>query len=182
MNIFALDECPEKSAQNMINRHVVKMVVESTQMLQNCYLSEQLIHAPRTMGGNIRKYSYYNHPCSVWVRQSQSNFEWLLLHASGLLEEGQYRGFKNHFCQTFIEWCHKNTPENIKNCNTQTPFALAMPDVYKQDSPIESYRSYYIGDKKRDKSNKWMMIYTKRSLPEWFPEDLVEECKLNNTK
>ena len=58
-----------------------------------------------------------------------------------------------------------------------TKFYLAMPDQYKTDDVVESYRKYYINEKQRDKSGKWMMFYTKRDIPKWFPDSLLLECQ-----
>lgn len=181
MNIFVLDKCAEKSAQYLCNIHLNKMLIEHTQMLANCYSYENLNLAPKTQSGTARKYSYYNHPVSIWVRQSNENFQWLWYYTIKILEERQFRGYKEHFCKEFLLWCSYNKPDNIKNSyNILTPFVLVMPEKYKKELTVDSYRDYYINEKQYTKSGKWMLKYTKRELPYWFPNWLVEKCKENN--
>lgn len=179
MNIFVLDKHCEKAAEYMFDRHVIKMILESSQMLANAYTHEQLENAPKTQKGTVRKYSYYNHPCSVWVRQSGTNFRWLLSHAQHLVKEAVYRGFNLHSCHEFLDWCYSNEPENIESLYGLTEFALAMPDQYKSNDPIESYRQYYINEKQYDNRGRWMMKYTNREYPDWFPQWLMEKCDEN---
>lgn len=113
MNIFALYPCPWKSAEHMCDQHVrSKMIVESAQMLANCYSPNQLENAPLTKEGTVRKHSHYNHPCSVWVRQGLGNFSWLQAHAVALEEERLKRWPQSpvHATLGFIEWCGDNPP------------------------------------------------------------------------
>jgi hypothetical protein len=71
MNIFVLDTDPQIAAGFLCNKHVVKMSLESAQMLCSAFENGE---APY-------KRSYYNHPCTKWARESQANYEWLLAHA-----------------------------------------------------------------------------------------------------
>jgi hypothetical protein len=45
-----------------------------------------------------------------------------------------------------------------------TPFALAMPNEFKTDDPVESYRNYYMSEPKQ-KIASWKK---KREKPEWY--------------
>ena len=47
----------------------------------------------------------------------------------------------------------------------QTPFRLAMPDMYKCSDPVESYRGYYRGEKAR--FAKWKT----GNIPSWWAEE-----------
>ena len=179
MNIFVLDNDPCVAAQNLIDRHVNKMIVESVQMLANCYTPDHLTFAPPSQNGETRKYSYYNHPCSVWARESYGNFDWLLNHADSIISERYHRFEKGHFCEDIIKWFQNNNPSNVKQFNPITPFALAMPDDYKSDDAVESYRKYYISDKQTDKNGRWMMYYTNRDVPDWMPNELKLSILLN---
>lgn len=183
MNIFVLDKDPAKAAQYLIDRHVNKMIVESTQLLTNCYTKEQLEDAPKTQKGDIRKYSHYNHPSAIWVRETLGNWQWLWNHLDAMINERYHRFFKDHFCDAMCSWFICNRPENIvhKNHKDTTPFALAMPDQYKSDDIVESYRRYYINDKPTDKNGKWMMYYTNRDIPDWMPETLRDLIILNSS-
>ena len=63
MNIFKLDESPVVSAKYACDKHVVKMILESAQML--CAVHPE--------GTAPYKRSFYNHPCTKWVRESNLN-------------------------------------------------------------------------------------------------------------
>ena len=178
MNIFFLSYSSIESAQSLADIHVGsqnrggKMIVESTQMLTNCYTPEQLCNAPKTQNGTIRKYSYYNHCCSKWVRESIHNFDWLLTHALEMVNEKIYRGGKLHFCHTFLNWCSDNKPDlndphNTTSLDLYTSItlpALAMPDEYKHNDPVQAYRNYYLNHKRHTIDMRW----TKRNPPEWW--------------
>jgi hypothetical protein len=49
--------------------------------------------------------------------------------------------------------------------------ALAMPDEYKTDDPVESYRNYYVGAKRH------LLQYTNRTPPEWMTEKFLWEVR-----
>ena len=181
MNIFFLSYSPIQSARFLADIHVGskntggKMIVESTQMLANCYTTEQLAHAPKTKKGETRKYSYYNHCCSKWVRESIYNFNWLLEHAIEMVNEKMYRGGNLHFCHTFLDWCRNNPPNLNDPYNTTsldlyqsiTSPALAMPEIYKNNDPIVAYRRYYNEYKRNTIQMKW----TRRDPPKWWYEN-----------
>ena len=68
MNIFYLDRNPIVAAQMMCDKHVVKMILESAQMLSTAH---------RVLDGDtyadlvgLYKIAHKNHPSSVWVRSS----------------------------------------------------------------------------------------------------------------
>jgi hypothetical protein len=155
MNIFVLDESPVVSATYACDKHVVKMILESAQML--CSVHPE--------GTAPYKRSFYNHPCTKWVRESARNYEWLLLHAYALCDEYTRRYDKVHKTQKVIEWCDLNRPELPDTGMTQQP--TCMPDYCKTDSVVESYRNYYI--KEKSKFAKWK----DGNVPEWYTENEV---------
>lgn len=139
-------------------------------MLANCYSKELLASAdcPKNKEGYPRQHSYYNHPCSIWVRSSLSNFNWLVEHAIEMINEKIYRSGKGHFSSTFILWCKENKP-NIPDIGLTTP-AQAFGD-YKHlidKNPLIGYRQYYIIAKKYNKSGKEMHKWSRRQRPWWF--------------
>lgn len=164
MNIFAVHTCPIRAATMLCDDHVKKMLIENCQMFANCFSPERLAmpDCPLTQKGTVRKYSYYNHPCSKWLRESQSNMNWLLTHSFAIETERLYRGYNPHFSMCFIEWVHKNFFDTVVKRGEQTPFALAMPDQYKTADPIESYRNYYRFEKKH------LHTWGKRPIPYWI--------------
>jgi hypothetical protein len=161
MNIFFLDFDVEKCAKYHCDKHVVKMILETAQLL--CSAHHVTIHD--TIHDTIHvpyKLSHKNHPCSIWVRESLSNYLYLCELGLALGEEYTYRYGKTHKSIEVIQWCLSNRP-NIKDIGFTTP-PLAMPDEYKVDSVVESYRNYYKGAKST------IVSWKNREKPVWFLE------------
>ena len=78
MNIFVLHQNPITAAKMQHNKHVVKMILESSQMLCSAY--DPKYKPPY-------KRAFYNHPCTIWARTSKANYNWLLIHAIALSNE-----------------------------------------------------------------------------------------------
>ena len=153
MNIFAVNKDPVIAAQQLCDKHVVKMILESAQML--C--------APFEQGTAPYKRTHYNHPCTKWIRESQANYEWLVSHAYALCDEYFYRYDKNHKSIHVIAWCANNSNKlSLDQELGLTPFAQAMPDEYKNDDAVQAYRDYYNGEKAY--FAKWKLTTT----PAWF--------------
>jgi hypothetical protein len=155
MNIFALDKDPVVSAYYMCNKHVIKMALESTQLLCSVFDSKYEPPYRRT---------HYNHPCSIWARTSKQNYEWLIEHGLALTEEYTKYYNKIHKCKEVIEWCKfRYIVLGLPDIG-QTPFPLCMPDQYKvPGDSVTSYRNYYKGDKSR--FAKWTHG---RQQPTWW--------------
>ena len=170
MNIFFVHRDPSIAARYLVNQHCNKMVVESCQMLANCYSKERLAESdcPRTSGGNPRKYSYFNHPCSIWVRNSIKNWKWLIDHVFALESERLYRKFNPHFSVPFMQWCSDNPPD-LPNIAMTEP-ALAMDDFVKHSDPVIAYRQYYNVCKREQDTLK--KNWGSRGKPNWWLNDL----------
>jgi len=143
MNIFYLHKNPYKAAQYQYNKHVVKMILESAQMLctaHHCYGSaEQQANVPY-------KQAHLNHPSTVWARQSRETYMWLYYHMIGLGDEYTKRYNKQHLtitkCGEFL-----STPPKYIQGNEWVQPPQAMPDEYKDNCSVKAYWNYYIGDK-----------------------------------
>jgi hypothetical protein len=155
MNIFVLDRDVRKCAQYHNDKHVVKMILESAQLLCSVHhmVEENTDEVPY-------KLSHKNHPCSIWARENISNYLWLCELGLELCKEYTYRYEKRHKSQDVIEWCLINPPNIPEEDFTEPP--KAMPEEYKVDDVVKSYRNYYLGDKKY--FSKWK----KREVPPWF--------------
>lgn len=138
LNIFVLDPSPKLAAVYQCDKHVVKMVLESAQLL--CSQFDPKYNPPY-------KRTHYNHPCSVWARISKQNFLWLAAHAMYLSIEYTFRYGRIHAANKAIRWAIDNVDLINLPSTTLTDFALAMPDKYKENSAVNSYRNYYKGDK-----------------------------------
>ncbi len=162
MNIFFLDENPTLSAQYHVDKHVVKMILETAQLLCSVHhVTDQVTTKYRLSTDQVPyKLSHKNHPCAVWARQSLSNYLYLCELGLELGKEYTYRYGKRHKSIDVIEWCIVNKP-NIPDIGFTTP-AMAMPDEFKTDSVVESYRNYYMGAKIS------LASWKNREKPFWF--------------
>jgi len=133
MNIFVLDQDPARAAQDQCDKHVVKMVLESAQLLSGA------VPEPERYG--LYKRTHLQHPCSIWVRKSQENFDWLVAHAVALADEYRFRYGKEHASLRVIT-AARDVPKFLPSLGLTT-FAQAMPDTYKRIDPVIAYRTYY---------------------------------------
>ena len=160
MNIFLLDTDTRKCAQYHCDKHVVKMILETALLLCGVH------HMTDQVTDQVPyKLSHKNHPCAIWSRESLSNYLYLCDLGLELCKEYTYRYGKRHKSQDVIEWCVTNKP-NICDKEFTEP-ARAMPNEYKVDSVVESYRNYYIGEKSK------IAVWKNRDIPEWFKMELV---------
>lgn len=144
MNIFILDSDPKVSAQYHTDKHIVKMPTETAQMISFVY------HDVNFWDDNIPDFimgfskSHYNHPCSIWIRESLSNFIYACSFGEELIKEYDYRfdGKKHLRARQIFDFAKNNLPKI--DDKGLTPFAEAMDDKYKLfDSAILNYREYY---------------------------------------
>ena len=147
MNIFFLHKDPSRAAKAQCDKHVVKMVLETTQMLST---------AIRRRGYDIGYQSAYpKHPMTIWVGDTRDNFCWALQHAIELSKEYTVRYSKLHASQKVIDNIHEYYL-NISFDNITEP-PQCMPDEFKCDNYVRAYRNYYI-----HKIGEW------KRPPKWF--------------
>ena len=143
MNIFYLDKCPDKAARLQYNKHVVKMILESAQMLctaHHCYGDkDQVENVPY-------KQAHLNHPSTIWTRRSKSTYMWLYNHMIALGDEYKKRYGKTHLSITKCKDFLAIPPRHIQGDDWCQP-PQAMPDEYKTECSIQAYWNYYIGEK-----------------------------------
>lgn len=162
MNIFVLDRNPVLAARDLCDKHVVKMVLESTQILstvarkQRSDMHEVFLYKP----------THTNHPCTIWAGESAANTRWLIRHTEEMFAE---------YLARFGGKVHKSY-EVFENAKWLLPlrgpiidpgrWALAMPSQYKDPNgdPVRSYREYYRGEKSAFAS--WRR--SPRGIPEWW--------------
>ena len=154
MNIFVTDPDPVKSAQCLPDKHVVKMPLESCQMLA-IVASTKWGHGfgklPKLDGTPYLtdKGAFRGHPCTIWA---QENYRWLIEHGLALCAEYTHRYGNVHSCQhTLVHSKMIFPPSN----GEVTPFARAMPDEFKYDTRIDTITAYkrYIASKPWAASN-----------------------------
>lgn len=158
MNIFFLSEDPVLAAQFQCDKHVVKMVLETAQLLSTTHMVLETEHFPHFL---YRK-THMNHPCAIWARSSVANYKWLAAHGIGLANEYTFRYNKFHKSQPILEWLVENIPSLSDKEFSQPP--QVMPEEYRHFDSVSAYRQFYIGDKMQNIKCKW----TKREKPWWI--------------
>jgi len=153
MNIFALDKDVSVASQYHVDRHIVKMPLETAQML--CTASWFCgIEAPY-------KPTHQKHPCNLWVLKSLDNYIWLCRLGIELCKEYKYRYNKTHACEKVIYNCYVNFPD--LPLLGITKHALAMPEDCKiSTDPVLCYRKYY------NEYKKHLFSWTKREKPDFI--------------
>ena len=161
MNIFFLHWNPKKAAEYHCDKHVVKMIIETAQLLYTAHWVLGSTHLPP----NAYKLSHKNHPSAIWTRESLFNYLWLCSLGWWLCKEYQFRYGANkiHKTEEHILWLLNNPPK-MTDMN-RTPVRQAMPDEYKQEDPIEAYRTYYVESKLKQKN---IVKYTCRTPPSFL--------------
>ena len=178
MNIFAVDRCPRKSAEMMLDKHIVKMPLETAQILSTVHDRYDTWVEP------MYKPTHKHHPSTLWAGDDVKNYMWLFDHFVALNDEYQYRYGKTHLSFTKLSDVLCRPPSkmfvsghDIKSYNDwwwdsmNMSFKLptpAMPDhckLYDDDGEIDvvaSYRLYYNACK------SGIARYTRRNKPDWF--------------
>ena len=155
MNIFYLDTDPVKAANHQYNKHIVKMILESAQMLCSAH---------RYYGNDDVPYqsTHINHPSTKWVRENANHYHWLYNHMMALGREYTKRFNKKHLTITKCENVLSLLPPNIEFKPFKQP-PQAMPEIYKEECSVKAYWNYYIGDKQKI-ANKNEKVLTKNPI------------------
>jgi len=173
MNLFILSLDPARAAEEMMDKHVNKILLEAVQMLSTAMrvLTPEI---PEDLSNSIYKLAHKNHPVTIWCRTSRANFIWTLDLVDALHAEWKYRyghpETKIHKSYVVAQILRANIPADDKFPRPEsegvTPFALAMPDQYKdpEGDAVKSYRAYYMSPEKR-RIASWTK---RRSAPAWW--------------
>lgn len=175
MNIFHLDNDPVIAAQMMCDKHIPKMIVEAAQMLSTAHrmLDGTMMRRPSKSGKRMVNYYelpdphldevvynavHFNHPSTVWTRESKDNYQWHYKHFLTLCDEFVFRFGKQHLTYEKLSDILSVSPTNIPDIGL-TRFKCAMsayPDLLKLPDPVQSYRAFYKVDKA--KFAKWEKV------------------------
>lgn len=178
MNIFYLSHNTANCAKYHVDKHCVKMILETAQLLSTAH---RILDGTETPGlsasgrkkkvwklsdsrdTNLYSATHINHPSAVWARKNNANYNWLWSLMDSLCKEYTYRYGKVHKCeQTGLLLELSSSPKNIP-IGTFTEPTPAMPDQYKvPGNSILSYHNYYNGEKQR------MFSWKKRETPDWI--------------
>lgn len=187
MNIFYVDHDPVIAAQSLVDKHVVKMILESAQLLSTAHrvLDGELVPAVnQILTGSTKikhkvkmhamlsdaredvlyKQTHKNHPSAIWARNSIENYNWLVDHFFALMMEYTYRYEKEHKCYGELSYMLQSPPKNLDNYDwSEMPSCMDEQYIISKN-PIDNYRNYYkLG---KTKLHKW----TRREPPEWIKE------------
>jgi hypothetical protein len=173
MNIFVTSECPWESARVLPDKHIVKMPLETCQML-SIVCSDKWGHGfgtiPKADGTpySTEKGAFRNHPCTIWASEFVMNWQWLLHHGIALCDEYKMRYGKTHTCFHSLLAAKEILPtgDPTGRSGTHTPFVRAMPEEFKYDTSISTFDAYkmYIASKPWVKDN-YLRIPDRK--PEW---------------
>jgi hypothetical protein len=153
MNLFWFDENPVLNARYHCDKHAVKMPLEVAQMLSSAHH----VNNSKYVDSVYRK-THVNHPCTLWISQSADAYYQALVMFDSLLDEYKHRYHRNHKSGELFDIFVNNPSPRV----TSGPIPLAMPDEYKRECHVESYRLYFVGEKQR------MAKWTNRPVPEWY--------------
>jgi len=160
MNIFYVHKDPTIAAQMMCDKHVVKMIIESAQMLSAAHTGNNRYRA-RDMG--LYMPAHFMHPSTKWVRENKVQYEWLYQHFVALCDEYTHRYGKVHMTDQKLREKLSTTPD-LRVEEFSDPPQCMFDDVKNEENTVEAYRNYY-RVYKRDFA-RW----TRRNVPVWFTE------------
>lgn len=183
MNIFVLDSNPKLAAQYHCNKHCVKMILESAQMLCSAHWLSLLKEGGKSLSDfkrvslakqwcidnypatRIPKYSFTHvrHPCTTWTSAKTENYNWHIHLCGELLEEYTRRYKRRHKSHDVYDWLVINVPQNMAT-GPMDDHPQCMPaECRVPGDPVQAYRNYY--DKYKRKFAKWE---PHAITPNWF--------------
>ena len=138
MNIFILDIAPAKCAEYHCNKHVVKMILETAQIMSTVYH----IHGQSDIAPY--KKTHEHHPSVKWAAENKANYQWLAELGFHLCNEYAKRYNRRHACEPIIKRLLVNPPVVLQS----GPFKFteppqAMPEDCRSENTVEAYRQYY---------------------------------------
>ena len=181
MNVFYLSEDPIEAAQMSCDRHVVKMILESAQLLSTAHriLDGNEITEDKLINGKVKKTkrlqhpdsnldvllynaTHVNHPSAIWCRASVQNYNWLANHMIALGEEYKYRYEKTHLTITKLGVELLCAPKNLKEITFFQPPPAMSKEFIISDNSVDNYRNYYKNGKRH------LHSWKKRGAPTWI--------------
>jgi hypothetical protein len=155
MNLFLLHINARQSARYHCDKHVVKMVIETAQILCTVHW---------IYGGTAPyKATHRKHPMVLWAGESLANYKWTLDFGMELAKEYSHRYGRTHATEKTLLWLKDNEPAGIDLLAAKSQIPLCMPELYRLDTdPVLAHRMFYVYDKA--KFCRW----TKRAVPTWF--------------
>lgn len=177
MNIFFLDRDPRLAAEQHCDKHVVKMILESAQLLSTAHriVDGQSFISTSKSGRKAKRWwldssrdsilyqaNHVNHPCSIWVRSNIDHYRYLWDLYYFLIGEYKYRyDNKYHKCEALLNPLMP-APDNIPITDWADPPQAMPEDVRVVNDPVAAYRNYYRQYKKD------FATWKNREVPNWY--------------
>lgn len=149
MNIFILDEDPGLAAIYQCDKHVVKMCLETAQIMS-------------TVLDGPYKPTHIHHPCVKWAAENATNMDWLCVYGVYLCQEYERRYEKQHKCLNVIRSLGGPVIREKLPPGDLTPFVQCMPDIYRCGDPVIAYRRYY--------HSKTFATWKHSLIPHWWQD------------
>jgi len=200
MNIFFLSICVKQCAMDHFDSHVIKMILELTQLLSTTWhVLDEKEAVEHLNSGLICRKTHYNHPSAIWVRQHINNYNFTAELAHQLCEEWRRRWQheKIHKCEPMLDFLLDNSPPSIPKYNIDCtdanphgftfPMPQAMPDDCRNNPNgetmndcITAYRRYYQSSHKSH-LRSWTIRNLKYITPSKTPNE-PKRLNLNRPK
>ena len=168
MNIFILDKDVYRSARFHCDKHIVKMPLETAQML--CTALREVVGEDASFERQYKS-THKHHPCVKWASESYENYEYLCRLGVALCKEYTHRYSKYHKCWSVIVSCSLNSYkfQNRFPKQKRTKFAQAMPEEYKQVDSVKAYRMYYLNEKQH------LFAWKNRETPKFILDSQIKK-------
>lgn len=155
MNIFYLHHSPIQAAKAHCDKHVVKMILESAQILSCVH------HRYGSVVPGMYKATHANHPSTRWAGDSETHYYWLYEMAMALCREYTARYGKVHKTQAVLE-ALINCPDGMSTLPMVQPPQCMPPDCQVPGNTVKAYQNYY------NKHKSYMAKWNYSQAPEWF--------------
>ena len=172
MNIFILDKSINKCAEYHCDKHVVKMIIETCQIL-SAVIDVNYIDEHRGKGWKSKPSqqlglpnyppAHVKHPATLWAIEARGKAKWVCHHLRELCHQYYLRYDKNHK----LEGCTMIYEAQLKYCEfkkeRKTEFVQAITNKkWHRKDPVEAYRTYY--NMEKFTFAKWKL----GNIPNWF--------------
>ena len=180
MNVFYVDKHPVKAAEQMCDKHIVKMILESAQLLCTCHRVmdgteyygktangrkiKRWKHPDRKMNKHLYLAGHVNHPTNIWLRECRENYMLMFTYYKLICEEYTYRYGKEHGAKDYW-WILREPPKNMPSLGKTTPVPQAMkefPQCKVDGDSVQAYRNFYVVAKRR------FATWKERGAPLWY--------------
>ncbi len=161
MPVYFLDNNPREAARCLCDKHLGRILVDTVQIL--CAVCQHYDYEVpyNSFSGNDF--------IVVWAKTSLANFRWLNDYADEIGKEYVKRYKKSHATIDVLKELPTPPLANI----SLTEFPSIVPDKYKMEDTVESYRNLYIHEKSKNATwNKGT------NPPNWYKEGLDESSKI----